>query len=527
MNLVGVWTAWEPNALDGEDVQFANAFGHDQTGRFVPYWHVDASKISLEALKDYEVPGIGDYYLLAKKSKKPQILNPYLYQVGSKEVLMTSIVFPVVINEKILGVFGVDMALDELSTIVKKLAPYGTGYSTLITNEGIFAAHPDKAKLTKPLEGLPDLAAAKTAIAKGDFFETTYHDADRSEVYEVFVPVKFAHTDVAWSLSVVAPMDAVLKDSRDLLRTQIALSVVALIILSVLLLFTISSITNFLSHLATDLKKGSVNLGQASTKLSAMGETLSESSTEQAAAIQQTVSALEQVTQMIRNNSDSASRSKELSAGSRNAAASGQDAMTKMNSAFDDMKSANEKVVTQVELGNTKIAEISNVISEIGNKTKVINDIAFQTKLLSFNASVEAARSGEHGKGFAVVAEEVGSLAQMSANAAKEITDMLDVSITKVDGIVQEMKASVAGLVEESRDKLEQGAFTAKLCDQALESILKSVNETDQMIEVIATASQEQRKGVEEINRAMQQLDQTINQNAGSAHVKLRTLQMK
>ena len=73
------------------------------------------------------------------------------------------------------------------------------------------------------------------------------------------------------------------------------------------------------------------------------------------------------------------------------------------------------------------------LISEIGNKTKVINDIVFQTKLLSFNASVEAARAGEHGKGFSVVAEEVGNLAHMSGNSAKEITQLLESSINRVN----------------------------------------------------------------------------------------------
>jgi methyl-accepting chemotaxis protein len=95
---------------------------------------------------------------------------------------------------------------------------------------------------------------------------------------------------------------------------------------------------------------------------------------------------------------------------------------------------------------NDEISSIVKVIAEIGDKTKVINDIVFQTKLLSFNASVEAARAGEQGKGFAVVAEEVGNLATMSGKAAEEISSMLGDSMGKVELIVMACPMALCGL---------------------------------------------------------------------------------
>jgi hypothetical protein len=97
-----------------------------------------------------------------------------------------------------------------------------------------------------------------------------------------------------------------------------------------------------------------------------------------------------------------------------------------VESAIMEIQETNKKLVDDVLEGNRKISEIVELVKEIGNKTKVINDIVFQTKLLSFNASVEAARAGEHGKGFAVVAEEVGNLASMSGQASKEISALLE-----------------------------------------------------------------------------------------------------
>jgi methyl-accepting chemotaxis protein len=130
---------------------------------------------------------------------------------------------------------------------------------------------------------------------------------------------------------------------------------------------------------------------------------------------------------------------------------------------------------------------------------------------------VEAARAGEHGKGFAVVAEEVGNLAQMSGNAAKEISSMLDGSIQKVEGIVQNTKTRVERLVTVGKEKVDTGSQTAQACGDILNEIVAKVGEVNQIIGEISTASQEQAQGVQEINKAMAQLDQVTQQNAAAA----------
>ncbi len=151
------------------------------------------------------------------------------------------------------------------------------------------------------------------------------------------------------------------------------------------------------------------------------------------------------------------------------------------------------------------------------NKTRVINDIVFQTKLLSFNASVEAARAGEHGKGFAVVAEEVGNLAPMSGNAAKEISTMLEGSIQKVERIVEQSKTKVSLLLQYRKDTVDKGIRTAEECDRVLDDILANVSRVNQMVAEISTASQEQAMGVQEVTKSMNQLDQVTQQNLGVA----------
>lgn len=274
-----------------------------------------------------------------------------------------------------------------------------------------------------------------------------------------------------------------------------------------------SSLANRLTRLSKELEENVQKVAGTAQEIAEASTELSEASTEQAAALQETVAAIDEVSAMVKTSSENAEKSSTASVSSRKSAEEGQAAMQEMARAIQAISNSNSEIMSEVESSNKQIAEIVKMIEEIGSKTRVINDIVFQTKLLSFNASVEAARAGEHGKGFAVVAEEVGNLAQMSGNAAKEITGLLDGSINKVQSIVQETREKVQRLVQESKEKVDAGSRVAERCSQVLGNILVNVQDVDGRVGEIANASREQSEGVEEINKAMNQLNQVTQQN--------------
>lgn len=244
---------------------------------------------------------------------------------------------------------------------------------------------------------------------------------------------------------------------------------------------------------------------------------LSEASTEQAASLQETMASVEEISAMVSQNAESANKTKEAVDANQVVAQQGSQSVAEMMTAIEEIRETNDEILSQMEVSNKQFAEIVGIISSIGQKTTVINEIVFQTKLLSFNASVEAARAGEHGKGFAVVAEEVGNLAQMSGNAAKEITEMLTDSIKKVNEIVEQTKTRVDRLVETGKDKIIMGQSTAQKCKEALDQITANAQGVAGMVAEINHASKEQAQGVQEINKAISQLDKVTQQNSSVA----------
>lgn len=224
------------------------------------------------------------------------------------------------------------------------------------------------------------------------------------------------------------------------------------------------------------------------------------------------------LTKQLRDLATSLSEGSDIvSKKSADSAQLGKQSVEEMITAIEDIHHSNQNMMTSVEQSNANIEEIIKVIHEISNKTKVINEIVFQTKLLSFNASVEAARAGEQGKGFSVVAEEIGSLATMSGNAAQEISAMLTESTTKVEKIVNTTKSEVGALMVEGKKKVEMGIAVARRCNDVLDDIVGHVHEVDTMVSDITIASEEQSKGITEISKAMGQLDQATQMNADSS----------
>lgn len=230
---------------------------------------------------------------------------------------------------------------------------------------------------------------------------------------------------------------------------------------------TLNRISQAISQTAEQTATGSQQLSSASSQLSS-------ASTEAAASLEETVASLEELSSMVRLNTSSAQQANSLSQKSRESAENGDVEISKLIHAMSD-----------IAQGSKKIEEIINVI----------DDIAFQTNLLALNASVEAARAGEQGKGFAVVAEAVRSLAQRSAVAAKDIST----------------------LIKDNVEKSEQGSKIADASSAVLKEILTSVKKVADLNGEIATGSQEQAHGLEQISKAMNQLDQATQGNAASS----------
>lgn len=288
--------------------------------------------------------------------------------------------------------------------------------------------------------------------------------------------------------------------------------------LTFIVLYMVKTINQSLRTVAYNLMTGSKYVAEASQEIEKNAVILSEAANEQASSVQQTSAAIDEISAMVEKNSDSAQSSKEESAKSQKASERGKRSVEEMLVSIKEIGMSNNEIMQQMEQTNKEFSEIVGVISTIAEKTKVINDIVFQTKLLSFNASVEAARAGEHGQGFSVVADEVGNLAEMSGKAATEISSILDQSIRKVEGIIQSTQNRVKVLVENGKEKLSTGIKTAERCDVVLDEILENVGNVDKMVYEIASASKEQSRGVQEITSAMSQIDQANQQNTNISH---------
>jgi methyl-accepting chemotaxis protein len=270
-----------------------------------------------------------------------------------------------------------------------------------------------------------------------------------------------------------------------------------------------SQINQSIDSLKSEAKK----IAEVSHEVSTASQQLSQSVQEQAASLHETAASVAEMTAMISKNADNAQASAEIANASHDKANQGFSSVSELTEAINEINQSNTEIMNQIAKSNQEMAELVKIITDIGDKTKIINDIVFQTKLLSFNASVEAARAGEHGKGFAVVAEEIGNLASMSGNAALEISQMLQESSKKVESTVERTQSEVNRLIQSGRTKVESATAMASGCGVILKELVENVQTVNRRVIEISTASKEQGLGVQEINRAMNELNTVTSQN--------------
>lgn len=328
--------------------------------------------------------------------------------------------------------------------------------------------------------------------------------------------------------SLLAVSEAASVSSADLLKSENTQATTELIVASVvtsiaivLLIFSIYflrvQLLMPLDVVAKTLEDNSNSVRNSSEQIARSSVTLSAGAHQQATAIEQTAASVQEITSMVERNSEHSRKSAELADASREAAGQGLGVVREMSVAMDEISQSNLAIMKQVETSNHEIGQIVQMITDIGDKTKIINEIVFQTKLLSFNASIEAARAGEHGKGFGVVAEEVGNLARTSGQAATEISALLKESLARVEGIVRNTENEVRRLILDGARKVEAGTSVTSKCADLLERLSGNIRSVSEMTTEISQASDEQSRGVHEISKAMGELDQVTQSNSNMA----------
>jgi methyl-accepting chemotaxis protein len=201
---LGTYTLWEPNAFDGKDAEYANTEGHDETGRFIPYWiRNDQGNPAVEALLDYEVEGTGDYYLIPKKTMAEQIIDPYLYPIQGVDTLLISLVVPIVVDGQFYGIAGIDMPVGFLQAVTDEMNLYdGTADMLVVSNNGTLSGVTAQPELVgKSLDAYHSDGEDYLALVQAGQ-SLVQNNADHMTV---FTPIHFGNTTTPWAVNLNVP----------------------------------------------------------------------------------------------------------------------------------------------------------------------------------------------------------------------------------------------------------------------------------------------------------------------------------
>jgi methyl-accepting chemotaxis protein len=372
------------------------------------------------------------------------------------------------------------LSIDPLNALMGQRAGMGeTGETYLVGPEGRMRSdgrtetetYSVRASFAGGAEGRVETLAVRAAL-EGRSGQAEMENYADQKVLSAYAPVAVWGT--TWAL--VAEMTAAeaFQELHDFTRTLLMVGGGLLLALLLVSFWFSRLISRPVKGVISGLRASAQRVGAAALELSSAGQALSQGSSEQAASLEETSSSLEEMASMIQQNADNAAQAERLTQETGRV-------VSQANRTLEELTGA--------------MAQISKSGQDTSRIVHTIDEIAFQTNLLALNAAVEAARAGQAGAGFAVVAEEVRNLAMRSAEAARNTSELIQKNIAQLE--------EGAGLVEES--------------NAAFGEVTRSTQRVGELIGEISAASREQADGIEQVNKAVSEMNQVTQQNAATA----------
>ncbi|MCE5336889.1 MAG: methyl-accepting chemotaxis protein [Desulfobacteraceae bacterium] len=410
-----------------------------------------------------------DYFKAAQKDPKPYVASIVKSKVSGQT---TMIVYVPMKSSKgeFSGLFCMSMNVAPLLEAVSNTKIGKTGYAFMIEDNGTVIAHPDQKLIFESninqTPGMEKIAAKMTAQQKGADY-CIYAGGKHLAVYS---PVGVR----AWSIAASQSEEEILGTSIAMRNSMLLIGSIILVISVFLVILFSRSISRPVGKAVADLFEASAQVSSASDQVSTASQQLAEGAAQQAASIEETSSSLEEMASMTRQSTEHAGQANQLMSETARVVTRANDSMHRLS---------------------TSMADISRTSEETSKIVKTIDEIAFQTNLLALNAAVEAARAGEAGAGFAVVADEVRNLALRAAEAAK----------------------STATLIEGTVSKIQEGSNLVAATEAEFSQVATGTSKVEGLVREMSAASSEQSQGIDQINRAVSDMDKVVQQNAANA----------
>ncbi len=498
-----LWDSWELSAID--------TTWELTHGRSVEnYWRDNGKILNNTEFKNLDGDS-GDYARI-KTEQKECAEEPYYYSYsGNKEgeILMTSFISPIFDAKKYIGIVGVDISLEHFQEIINKIKPYENSYAFLLSNKGVFIAHPNADYINKSItEVYIDHDIKQMAMQNIEnglpFNFLKKHYLLNNDSYFAFSPINIGNANTPWSIGVTVPVEILLKEANQSIQYALIAGLIGLILIIIIVWIIAHSITkpiitvaNYAKQLSNghfsqkitikrndeigELADALMETSDSFVEITNLAKRISEGDLSQGvetglstrdgdlilslkAMVQKLRSIMVEISsstnQIIQTSDTLHSNSQKITHG-----ANEQEHFTsEVNKSMSEIENISAQAVNNISTGTNQVGLTVDSLKSIINKTKVIEDIYTKTNFIALNAAVEAARAGEHGKGFAVVATEIQKLADQSRVAASDIDSLSKNSIQIAEESLHSLQAIVSeiqqtsGFIKQIIDSSNNGA---------------------------------------------------------------------